>query len=462
MLFLTKMPKKYLEVNSSSRNRNLWPHPAEFDFVVERSGSAGNGATALDPVCVSQPIIAFSGYRFNANMVDVNIKMDVITTGIGESNSSNIIIVEENTSEVLQTKTDYYRHAVLFRSQGGDFIRTRISSYRYLGNDRGKLILEDSISPADGDKYEIVDPTDLSVPEFAFIFVPAGSNIPNDYTSYIIYNETLDEFRKIINYDTDMGSVTPGLPAIPTWENGHNYSIRIAPPSGVTVAAVGSDIDTIILTDPNLVVNVGDFVRIPETLYLNQPVAPQSESRRVVAVDGNTLTIHPDFTADPTGLKIEILEYSYDNFNPFTYTGTRENTMVNYNVKLSSLILPNQLLDVGLGGRISYYPYVYVEFSPVEGQAQGVIYSNNSSAKRALFTSAVGDIQNLETALFVKLTGDDMIQTIKFKTDTTFHFKITLPNGQLFKTAEIDTTNPSAVIPTIQINAVIEVERVGS
>ena len=71
--------------------------------------------------------------------------------------------------------------------------------------------------------------------------------------------------------------------------------------------------------------------------------------------------------------------------------------MVCYEISLLNLVLPNTTLVSGFGGRIAFYPYVYVELENVSassGRNQGIIYSNNPNAIKALFRAAIKDVPN--------------------------------------------------------------------
>ena len=100
-------------------------------------------------------------------------------------------------------------------------------------------------------------------------------------------------------------------------------------------------------------------------------------------------TVYPGFNLYDSGsglgsdASIEILPFSYDNFNPFVYTGSlvSQQDMVCYEMQLISLTLPNYTLSVSQGGRIAFYPYIYIQISNVSTTGAGlknIIYSNKS------------------------------------------------------------------------------------
>ena len=135
----------------------------------------------------------------------------------------------------------------------------------------------------------------------------------------------------------------------------------------------------------------------------------------------------------------EIQNFSYDNLSPFIYDGgltTQE--MVSYEIELISIVLPNLPIDSNKGGRISSYPYIYVELYNISGSSFGgnrnAIYSNNPNSIKAVFRTSIDDVSNPTTTPFIRLKGHSMTQTIKFKPNDNLKFAVRLPDGQLFKT----------------------------
>lgn len=164
------------------------------------------------------------------------------------------------------------------------------------------------------------------------------------------------------------------------------------------------------------------------------------------------------------GANYEILPFSYDNHNPFVYTGsvTSQQEISCYQIELVDLILPNKILNCGFGSRIAFYPYLYVEVTNISGSSSGMknsIYSNNPNATSAVFRVPVYDVQNPIASAFVKLDGDGMIQTLKFKPNDNIFFSVRLPNGELFKTLEQEIYSPQQPNPDIQISALFGFKR---
>ena len=114
------------------------------------------------------------------------------------------------------------------------------------------------------------------------------------------------------------------------------------------------------------------------------------------------------------------------------------------------------------GGRSAFYPYFYVELQNVSGTGAGlknIIYSNNPHATKMLFRAAIDDIPNPLISPFIKIDGDGMVQTVKFKPNDSFKFGVYLPNGSQFQTVDDDLYSPAPSDPLVQISAVFSMKR---
>ena len=196
--------------------------------------------------------------------------------------------------------------------------------------------------------------------------------------------------------------------------------------------------------------------------------APVCEIRRILSSTAGattSVTVHPSFSVAPSaGNIVEILNFSYDNLAPFVYTGSvvSQQEMVCYEIELENLILPNDVLHGGAGGRIAYYPYVYVELQNVSASGSGlknIIYSNNPNSSKMLFRCPVNDINTDMLAPFVKISGDGMVQTIKFKPNDNLKFSVTFQNGEIFNTVGSESYSPFPPNLKYQISALFSIKR---
>ena len=469
---------RYIEFDSEFRNREEWPLPGEFQVLIAQTGRKGK-VDAVDPVSDGMPLFSWSSNDILATGgAQVTGTIDTIAGGnnIAASNTNTTFIVNSTTGNLQQLK-NYYQHLVLTNTTIGE--QRRIVSYEYLGtdnggvNDRARIVVEPAFGNtfADGNNWEIDDPTDLSNTSQPLFFVPAGLTGANSYINCILYNETTGEFRRITKYDfySHVLQVDATNPVI-GWTATDNYTIRKAAPIESSLISAGTTTSSIVLSAG--VSNINDFynnqfLRIRGTTYGNSLVAPEGEARKIIDYDGATLTatVAPPFSAIPTvGDTAEILDFSYDNMNPFVYTGSQvsQQEMICYEIELLNLILPNKTLAVGVGSRIAFYPYVYVEISNISGAGAGIknsIYSNNPNSTRMTFRVPIDDVPNPVFSSFVKIDGDGMVQTLKFKPNDNLKFSVRLSNGEIYQTEEQDYYSPSAPNPEVQISALFSIKR---
>jgi len=500
---------RYLEIDSTYRNRDLWPDPGEFEIPISMSGNKTKDF-AINPTSTAVPIKLWTSNKLAVQGGNLDVANFTIASinPIHETNSPSVIIGRiNNTAHQLQRLPNYYVGLVLQDLTVNPDQKRRIISYNYLYTDSaasfdyGEFILDSpfSDSAVAGNRLRIADPTDTTDPSNPYFFVPAGRIQSNAYTNFILYNLNLQEWRYIKNYDgfTHLLSVdtTPtasgGLGPVTGWSNSDAYAIRIQPsleptPTTTSLVAVGSTTSTLNLTVTFSITNEllsslkNSSIRIIPSTYQyaytnninNDLLNPQiySESRNIISATSSgagqlTIIVDKPFSSVPTaGDTAELMSYSYDSFNPFSYTGSlvSQQEMVCYEVELVNLILPNETLAVGEGGRIAFYPYVYVELSNVSapgGHLKDIIYSNNPNASFALFRCPIYDIQNPVVSTFVRIDGDGMVQTIKFKPNDNLYFRVFLQNGQTYRTVVVDPLPPSPPILKSQITALFSIRR---
>jgi hypothetical protein len=476
------MNHRYLELDSTFRDRTRWPFPGEFEIPISQTGRKSQ-STAVDPVSLGTPVTAWTSNLLDANTSGINVTAVVDSVAgantVAGSNSYSTFIIT-STAGNLQQSLQYYLSLIANDTTLG--VKRRITSYIYIGtdsgsvNDRARITVEPAFPDtfADGDTIVINDPTDLSNTSLPLFFVPSGRIGKNSYTNCILYNETLNEYRNITEYDfftnlLEVDTTSSGGGPVTGWLVTHNYNIRKDQPTILSTVGVGSTTNTIVIVGGPTTDNEinGQFIRIRGLLYGNSLVAPEGEIRRIVSYDGatTTATVVPEFSAIPlVGSFIEVLAFSFDNLNPFVYTGSvvSQQEMVCYEIELLNLVLPNQTLTVGQGNRITFYPYVYVELTNISGASTGiknVIYSNNPNASRMLFRASVADVPNPIISSFVNINGDGMVQTIKFKPNDNLRFSVRLPNGDIYNTVLNETVSPEPTNIFAQISALFSIKR---
>ena len=518
---------RILEIDSTYRNRNEWPLPGAFEIPISQTGRK-NKNNALDPVSLAVPL-----QTWTCNNLDTNggktvrgSFCDPSTMSLGNAISNAVVIANTVRSSTLgfQEIPNYYQGLVMNFHRiisGVDTIIARriIIEYKFLtytnNQDIGMFTFSAAapeINFSTNDTYTISDLSNIDNQEYPIFFVPCGRPQINGYTGFLLYNETINEYRNISEYnptnsmlyvDTSGSPSDKSGPLTDNWSLSHSYSIRQEPPcvpplggsypeivtSTISISIEGvvktfqTNESTIILKNmPQLVENdfyKGDSIRLlPQAydytvttkLYL---VPPQNEARIIntsLSFEYNNskyiiLTVTKPFRSTPTSnLNVEIMNFSYDNFFPFVYTGSlvSQQDTVCYEVRLVELVLPNFTLSAGQGGKIAFYPYVHVELSNVSaagGHLRNVIYSNNPNTVKVTFRCPISDLASPFISTFVKLSCQT-IQTIKFKPNDNLFFSVTLPNGQIFDTTLTEFFSPSSPNPVTQISASFSIRRI--
>ena len=229
----------YLEIDSSFRDRNLWPLPGNFEIPISQTGNK-NAINASDPVCDSSIKCAkWQMNRFTKGVSDDSIAVTAkYSLGFGFASDQTIIEILGTAGE-LQEAENYYSGAVVTTATPET---RRIVSYKYYGGDRGQITISSPFSTAvvEGDTLTFLDPTDLSNVNVPLIFIPSGKVGTNAYNNLILYNEDLDEYREITSYDFSTHLVTLNVNTsrtstssqgpISSWTVNNTLSIRQNPP----------------------------------------------------------------------------------------------------------------------------------------------------------------------------------------------------------------------------------------
>lgn len=463
----TKMNSNYFDFSSSFRDRSLFPSVGAFEVPISIGGRKGN-IEATDPVCLSTPIKTWSSNYFNALGGNILNGTLIIQSIGGYSSDVNILIFKANSPGSIQLEENYYCGAVLFNTTTNT--SRRIKSCMYIGNDQLKIYLfypfNDDIS--NGDILSITDPSDFTDLSFPVLFIPQSENIDNLYNNNYIYNESINDYRKIIDFDTNLNTIMVETKPIIGWSTSHNYNIRQELPDLVSTTTAASTTRMIVLPGSINYGNItpGDFIRIRGSIYGNGLLPPGNETRRIISYNSATLTatVFPPFTTVPSPTAtIEVLAFTFDNLNPFSFIGSQELSQQSlyYNIELKSITLPLTVLQDPIGGTILNYPYIYVELLNITSAGAGnknLIYSNNTWNQMSVFKVSI-DINNSVNPKFIKLVGDNNPQTMFFKPNETLFICIKLPNGKVFHPKEPEFFSPSLPNHNIQISLLFSFQK---
>jgi hypothetical protein len=468
---------RYLEIDSTYRNRERYPDPASFTVLISQSGMRDN-IHAFDPVSDAAPIKTWTPIDFLTDTILGG------TVGIGHivenpSNTSERFILHFPIASNLSKLLDYYIGQPI---EVGGYI-TNITSWEYSStfnipsyNNCFWVTVSPSLgaTPLITDDIKFKLSTDIHKGIF---YIPDSASADSFYTSSILWNESKQEGFPINTYDGDthlIGIDTSINNNINTWNITETLSIRkIAPELAAIGLSSGSTTNSVIL--PTIASNtngiyVGSFIKFTSGLnsgitcrilayqglfqpsVVGPPFIPAIPARQALV----NCSLNPITSTD----KFEILQFSRDNEVPFTYTGSTvsQQETVCYEIQLVNLVLPNKILSSG--GKIAFYPYVYVELQNISTSCTpNIIYSNNPNSTRRLFRAIISDISNPNSTPFIKISGNGMVQTIKFKPNDSFKFGVYLPTGEILDTLFPELLSPSSPNPLIQISALFSLKR---
>lgn len=476
------MNRRYLSIDSKYRNRKIFPLISQFEVPISQSGMK-DSKNAEDPVCDSSPVVVFDG-SFNKND-DSFIEGTLLLDGIGKNSKTNSMYVK-CTINSLRSSTDFYRGSVIEFTNTIYNTRRVISSYEYVGNIDGVDVALISLDGGISDTFfnpvttwKVYNVTNTALENHPKIFVPVGERITNIYKNYFIVNESLGQHSRISQYDGETCVATLESKQ-ETWTSSHYYSIRKTLPSHTDTIQNVFNPTHIQLgpTSPdNMNMFVGSFLRIkgPLPSSPDTPSGPYGEMRRIIkygtyqSSDGTeeynkVVAIEKPFSTLPsTTNTYEILPFSRDNVVPFVFTGSHvsHQEMVTYEIELSRLILPNVPLESG--DRLANFPYVWVELANVSSTGGGnknIMYSNNPSSSKMLFKAPIFDTSYSVNSKFIKIDGDNVIQTVKFKINDNLRFSVRLPDGRPFTPEQSDTQSPHPPNPLLNISAMFALRRV--
>lgn len=554
---------RYLEFDSTYRNRNLYPEPAEFIVEISQTGQPIK-EYAKDPVSNAAPTLYWNNSFLEdaaANTTNGSGGLIVVDTTFSPTDLSYLKVTLTGGGQFRQVK-DFYTGAVLAITVGGNVTYQRIFSYEPLNTTNALIRLVGALpSGAIGVDGVIQNPTPLPTNTASSVikfFIPTGVYIDNFYEGYIIQSlgtSTTAESRTITAYDGTTRLATLSSATTSDWSsNGNaneNFIIRKELPLSTSqFAAVSSSGFTVQLNSAASSVSGfynSYYLRMIEPVPtagggFSVEVAPYGEERKIstyiagngtfsafggvgtatftldsnasdvdnfynnalitnintgetrevktytgstrsgtvtsnwgAGAAGNAYRFRSAILASPFSVipvvggadTYELEQYTRDNCVPFVYTGTlvSQQEMVCYEVELLNLVLPNLLLSSGRGGRPVFYPYFYVELqnvSSASGGLRGIMYSNNPNAYKMLFRAIVDDTPSPLISPFIKIDGDGMVQTIKFKPNDNFKFAVRHASGELFETVQGDSYSPEEPNPLVQISACFAFKRINS
>lgn len=492
--------QRFLELDSTYRNRVLYPNTGE--FVVNISQGSRTQYNAVDPVSEAYPDLIFcpndvpctsavpanNGLQFTFTIASGALSNPSPLTAA--SASFRILLSYNYTTRlVVIEKENYFVGTVLQYSQGNTNILRRIVGWKFLDIDTVnnlqyfECILEETISDViknANTTFTIYNPSAGVSNQNAFLFLPSSVSENNYYSGYVVWNQTQRNYAAIDLYDATTHIAHSNPPSSYGWLLSDVYIIRKKPP----VYASSSAALTAGLPSFSTSVNIGVTASpsmINSFLRIYSGTSSQTiDVRKITSIIGQTST--GTYTTNLNNMTsfttyvvlesvdsisfpqyFEILQYTTDNCVPFNYSGSMgSNTQTSaHEVLLSTLILPN--VSLKNGGKIWMYPFVYIELENVSTSSSGsrnIIYSNNPSSTKAVFKIPIPNVSNPDQYPFINIPGNGIKQIINFKPNADVKLTIRLPNGLVFETLTPDTSNGQYPNPFIQLSGLFGVEKV--
>lgn len=433
-----------LDLGSTRRDRVRWPNPFNFEAPLNNTGQKIDGIEAYDPVTIQLPVALGSIPSINgASPIQLQwLGLDVLVNALtGTINNISSDSVTLTLLPSFQQEYNYYRGLLGTFSAGGF---GHILTYTYLGNSMAQVIFDTPIpsSTTIGSTFSTsYNSTITAAANNPLVFIPRTMALLN-LNGYQLYNESLNEYRTIVNYDTTASIATLSAP-IPTWTNTNIYSVRQAVPFTTTIT--GSTTTNVMVT--NASIGVGDFVKDRGT----------NDIRQVVMVNGTTLTFSTPVAVPWTvGGVVELLSFNRDNFAFINYSSLqREALTTQYLMRLVFLTVPLQQLKNS--SSVESLPYLYVEIRDTSNPITNTFMSNNEGSKRATFKVSLKRTVN---GSFLKYTGDKDVMLLKFRpSGANFRFTVMAPDGRPLELLEKDTTSPDPPNPLLQTSALVHIQR---
>jgi hypothetical protein len=498
---------QYLEFDSTYRDRNLYPIPSQFVVEISQSGLKSK-ETALSPICDSSPVLiwnnSFDESKFATSITLDTSKINPITSP--SLNGNTTFQISTTGGLLLRQVRNYYLGAtfVIEANTGSTKILRRIVDYLPLNSTNAIISLDSSIPDTITtiSSAGIYSPSPLATNTASAVikvFIPGsndcriltqqtqtyGTGGENYYVGYYIQNnDSPTDYKLITAFDSTTRLATLEGATATDWNAGCiNLVIRKELPTVQRTAVQNSAPSTI-----NIYLNgatsstvnnyyVGDYLRIvPPVATAGTAYAyPYAEERRIIAYSFTgastaLATVDPPFTLPVVGggspMYYEIEKFSRDGVNPFIYTGSMVSVqeMVCYEVELLNIVIPNTILKSGRGGRAIFYPYFYTELEQVSSPSagnKGTLYTNNPNGTHTLtFRTLSTDTTMPVVSPFIRIDGDSMVHTVKFKPNDSFKFSLKHADGELVQTVIDDTDCPTEPNPLAQVSACFAFRRI--
>jgi hypothetical protein len=208
---MTSTSTRYIDIDSTYRDRTRDPLPGQFTLEISQSGSKGN-LDARDPVSKESPEFIFTNTLNQIGPTNtITGVIDAYTAGtIGATGSTSSVIVSFTVAANNPfQQSNYYAGLMLQDTSIAVPEEQRIFSSKFLNLSGGvaqvefKFLNSFSNNIAPGDTILINSPTDITDVNNPIFFLPEGAGLFGDnyYVNCILYNQTRLQSRPISFYD---------------------------------------------------------------------------------------------------------------------------------------------------------------------------------------------------------------------------------------------------------------------
>lgn len=291
---------RYLEFDSTYRNREMYPNPANFVVELSQSGQA-DAKNAKDPVSFASPILSWNNSFQETAESNTTVALTVDTSF---APTDPTILKITCATGGIRYLDDFYNGAVLRITVATVSTLRRIVDYEYLGVAGGvenAIITLDSALPGGAISTDgVIEnptpiPTDTSDAVIKF-FIPGSEAITNFYSNYYIQLVSgpglTGEYRTIEYFDPVTHLATLSAPTTEDWSasasGDANFVIRkaLVESTGALVDASSRVLQLASSASTEIGYYVGSFVRmispVPTNTGFSTEVAPYNEESRIV------------------------------------------------------------------------------------------------------------------------------------------------------------------------------------
>jgi len=429
----------YYEIDSTYRNRNLYPQQGFFGVRVGNMNRFLSGINATDPIIDSYGIVTFVG--------------DSVTTAGTFTGGTPLNPILDNTASSID---GFYI---------GAFLTNTTTSQSEIITDYEGYTRRVTLSSPFGIPFSVTDSysiTDIS--DNQNIFLQDGPLILNSFSGLYLYDQNIDESRLISSYNAEIKLITLTTAFSGAWNINNTYKIIKSLPTsvGLLPGAVLATSCQLAATEPIITGYYKGYY-----IYFTSGPLVGVLPLLITAYDGPTQTVTFTPSVTPTGffpITYEILAFSRNNETPLN-SNSQLDPYSFYEIKLLDLVVPNCPLIVNMfdannttSGCITDFPYVYVGIdNQGNSRHNSVINSNNPNSPNAVFRCIIDDISQFADSSFVKLKCY-MKHILRINLNEDLIFRVLLPSGMVFQTLEKDTTSPLPPNPQLQISAAFQIK----